>query len=240
MNKNKFISRNNLIIFCDNFNEPINDYIDIINNHTTIFFGISFNNDISLLPSNITTIIFDSDSHFNQEIKDFPYNIKKILFGDEFTKSLDFFSESLEEIEFYFTSKFDLDLSNLPISVKKITLGNLYSKSLNYLPPNLEYLKLSSNYNQDIKYLPPKLKHLYFEKAINYGTISSNLIQQFYKYEIVNLPNNLIEITFPKKYKYPIENIPKSLKILRIDEDYEFIEKLKKEYPNVKIYYNKN
>jgi len=72
INNNYFICRNNLIIFTDYFNEPLNDYIEIINKYDTIFFGKLFNQDISILPPSINIIIFDSDSIFNQEIKDFP------------------------------------------------------------------------------------------------------------------------------------------------------------------------
>jgi len=71
INNNYFICRNNLIIFTDYFNEPLNDYIEIINKYDTIFFGKLFNQDISILPPSINIIIFDSDSIFNQEIKDF-------------------------------------------------------------------------------------------------------------------------------------------------------------------------
>ena len=154
MNNLEYISRNNLIIFRDNFNEPLDDYIDVINQHDKIFLGLSFNNDISILPPNITTIIFHTESSFNQEIKDFPCNLKKIVFGKNFNKPLDYFPASLEELEFEPSSMFDHDLYNLPQSVKKITLGINFSKSINHLPSNLEYLKISTWYNEEIKVFP--------------------------------------------------------------------------------------
>ena len=105
----------------DDFNEPLNNYIETINKHKTIIFGKSFNQDISILPPNITVIIFDSDSIFNQEIKDYPYNLKKILFCDNFTKSIEYLPDSLEELEFYSTSQFNSDLSNLHVNKKNNT-----------------------------------------------------------------------------------------------------------------------
>jgi len=218
INNNYFICRNNLIIFTDYFNEPLNDYIEIINKYDTIFFGKLFNQDISILPPSINIIIFDSDSIFNQEIKDFPINIKKILFGNNFTKSLEYFPESLEELEFYPQSLFDSDLSNLPISVKKITLGINYSKELNNLPTGVEYLKLSDNYNLNIKVFPSKLRYLYFygfgfDKFLHSSSTNNTESENYYKY-----------------------NLTKSLRILKINSNYEFIDKLKKDYPNIKIF----
>ena len=230
-------------MFKDDFNDRLDDYIHIINNHDTIFFGKSFNNDISILPPNITTIIFHSESEFNQEIKDFPYNLKKIVFGKYFSKSLEYFPVSLEELEFEPESIFDNDLSNLPPSVKKITLGTNFSKPINYLPTNLEYLKISTLYNEEIKVFPNKLKHLIFYENNtnkNYSQTWNNTTEieiKYYKFEIKNLPHNLIEIKYPQKYSYPIENLPQSLKILKINDDYEFKKNIKKSFPDVKIYY---
>jgi len=252
INNKKYISRNNLILFNDDFNDRLDDYINIINEHNTIFFGKSFNNNISILPPNITTIIFHSESEFNQEIKDFSYNLQKIVFGKNFSKSLEYFPVSLEELEFEPQSVFNNDLSNLPPSVKKITLGRNYSKPLNYLPFNLEYLKISSSYNEEIKVFPQKLKHLIFyedfytDKKIyiedvctskNYMWYNLTQIDKNYEFEIKNLPPNLIEIKYPEKYSYPIENLPQSLKILKINGDYQFKKNIKKSFPDVKIYY---
>lgn len=228
MNDNKYIGRNNLIVFKDDFNEQLDNYINIINKYDTIFFGKSFNYDISILPPNITTIIFHSECDFNQEIKDFPYNLKKIVFGKIFYKPLDYLPASFEELEFVTESLFDCDLSNLPPSVKKITLGTNFSKQINYLPSNLEYLKISSSYNEEIKAFPNKLKHLIF--------YNDDFKKKNYEFEIKKLPQNLIEIKYPQNYSFPITELPKSLKILKINKSYQFKEYIKKNFPNVKIY----
>lgn len=255
--KKNFICRNNLIIFIRDFNEPLNNYIEIINNHDTIFFGRLFNKDISILPPNITCIIFSSDSEFNQEIKDFPFNLKKIFFGNKFNKNLEYLPNSLEELEFYSFSEFNNDLSNLPTSIKKITLGKNYSKELNNLPSNIEYLKLCSNYKHNIKVFPVKLKYLNFyeyDKDDNiyndfYRKQSSSTSYEHYSYNtnnilhinfnISNLPDGIIEIVYPKNYLFPIENLPNSLKIIKINFNYKFIEKLKNDYPHI-IFLNKS
>ena len=240
INNKKYICRNNLILFKDDFNDRLDDYIHIINEHDTIFFGKSFNNDISILPPNITTIIFHSESVFNQEIKDFPYNLKKIVFGKEFTKSLDYLPASLEELEFEYCSEFNYDIFNLTPSIKKITFGQNYSKPLNCLPSNLEYLKISSLYNEEIKVFPQKLKYLIFYKDTptnDYYADNTTQINEYYKFEIKNLPHSLIEIKYPHKYSYPIENLPKSLKILKINDNYQFKKNIKKSFPDVNIYY---
>lgn len=239
----KYITRNDLIIFDNNFNDPLFEYIDIINNHKTIFFGIAFDSDISAIPPNITTIIFDTRSRFNQEIKDISFNIKKIIFGFSFNKNLDYLPDSIEEIEFYYDSTFNSNLSNLPNSLKKLTLGHRFSQSINSLPSELEYLKLSSCYNQEIKIFPQKLKCLYFynnkpseyfDHDIRANNFNNKLIN-FYNWDLINLPNNLIEIKYPEEYKFPIKKIPDSLKIINIHADYKYLTKLQQNYPSVKI-----
>lgn len=235
----KYISRNNLILFVDEFNKPLDNYIDVINKHCTIFLGISFDNDISILPPNITTIIFHSASIFNQEIKNLPCNLKKIIFGLYFNKSLDYIPVGLEELEFKSSSIFNCDLSNLPSTIKKITLGNIFSKSINNLPFNLEYLTISTLYNEEIKILPQKLKCLiFYEDMIDHYQSNSSLVSdKNYKFEIVKLPSSLIEIKYPQNYSYPISNLPKSLKTLKINYNYKFKNKIEINFPNVKIYY---
>ena len=230
----KYVSRNNLIVFRYDFNDKLDNYLCEINKHDTIFLDKYFNNDISILPPNITTIIFHSLSEFNQKIKDFPYNLKKIVFGIKFTKSLDYLPSSIEELEFDINSIFNNDLSNLPQSLKKITFGKNFTKSINNLPSNLEYLKISTLYNQEIKIFPKKLKYLIFYKNNLFVTKKE---EENYQFEIKNLPNSLIEINYPNKYSYPIENIPQSLKILKINYDYEYQKNIKENFPDLKIYY---
>jgi hypothetical protein len=245
MNNDKYIERNNLIVFKNNFNEQLDNYIDIINKYDTIFFGKSFNNDISILPPNITTIIFHSECNFNQEIKDFPCNLKKIVFGKNFSKPVDYLPASFEELEFVPDSLFDCDLSNLHPFLKKITLGNNFSKSINCLPANLEYLKISTLYNKEIKVLPNKLKHLIFYDNDNDNDFEKNCFiynstyckKKNYKFEIKKLPQNLIEIKYPQNYHYPITELPESLKILKINYSYQFNNDIKKNFPHIKIYY---
>ena len=240
MDKINYISRNDLIIFRDTFNEPINDYLEIINTHKTIYFGKAFNSDISLIPENITTIIFDPDSLFNKEIKNLHFGVVKIVFGNKFNQKLEYLPDGIEELEFNPKSIFNSDLSNLPSSIKKLTLGSQYNLSLNCLSYGLEYLKICSLYNQEIQVFPHNLKYLFFYEFITYAY--NNLDNDYkpkknsYEREITNLPQNLIEIRYPNNYQYLIKKLPKSTKIIHIASDYKFINDLKNNYPDIKIY----
>lgn len=241
MDKINYISRNDLIIFRDTFNEPINDYLEIINTHKTIYFGKAFNSDISLIPENITTIIFDPDSLFNKEIKDLHFGVTKIVFGNNFNQKLEYLPDGIEELEFNPESIFNLDLSNLPSSIKKITLGSQYNLPLNCLPFGLEYLKICSSYNQEILVFPNNLRYLFFYKfnidRYTFGDFNDDKqIKYSYDWKITNLPQNLIEIRYPNNYQYLIEKIPESIKIIHITSDYKFMNDLKNNYPNIKIY----
>lgn len=244
MDNEHYISRGNLLIF--NNNEPLNNYIDILNKYKIIYFGNIFNQELSNIPENIETIIFSEDSIFNQEIKNLHSNLKKIHFGNNFIKSLDYLPDSLEEIIFNSESLFDSDLSNLPKSIKKIILGYKYSKSLNYLPSGLEYLKLCGLYNQEIKVFPNNLKYLEFYyyncNRYRYGgeyiPPYEKLQAGFYNYKLENLPENLIEIKYPTHYEFQIKKIPKSLEVIRINYNYKYINDLKKDFSNINIYTN--
>lgn len=239
MNKKNYISRNDLIIFNNEFNESLIDYVEIINKHKIIHFGIKFNLEISIIPDNISTIFFDNESKFNQEINNLNFNVNKIIFGDNFNKGLEYLHDGIEELVFTPTSIFNSDLSNLPNSLKKLTLGSNYNLQLNSLPSGLEYLKIDSLYNQEIKVFPPKLKYLFFYdlcKNVEYNNLYQIDIKEKYNFPIKNLPPNLFEIKYPQKYSHPIEKIPNTLKIIHISIHYKFIEDIEKNYPNIKIY----
>lgn len=243
MDKKNYISRNDLIIFRNTFNEPINDYLEIINTHKTIYFGKSFNSDISLIPENITTIIFDPDSLFDKEIKDLHFGVIKIVFGNNFNQRLEYLPDGIEELEFNPESIFNSDLSNLPSSIKKITLGSNYNLPLNCLPSGLEYLKICSSYNQKIQVFPNNLRYLFFYKfnidRYTFGDFNNDdekIKKYSYDWKITNLPQNLIEIRYPNNYLYLIEKIHESTKIIHLPSNYKFINNLKNNYPNIKIY----
>ena len=233
MDKLNYVVRNNLFMMFDiDSNDNLNNYVKIINNCDTIFFDKKFNRDISSLPPSILTIIFNSTSVFNQEIKIFPYNLKKIVFGNKFNKSLEYFPDSLEQIEFCQDSEFNSDLSNLPRSLKKITLGKYFTRHLNCLPSELEYLKICSLYAEEIKTFPKKLKYLIFYRLVdnNYAYYEKKTICN-----IDNLPNELIEIRYPVNYNHPIKKLPQSLKIIGIDCNCEFLDELKSDFPNITL-----
>lgn len=241
MNEINYISRNDLIIFRNEFNESIYDYIQIINTHKTIYLGRKFNLDISLIPENISTIIFDPDSLFDQEIKDLNVNVKKIIFGNNFNKRLEYLPDGIEELEFRQESIFNSDLSNLPNSIKKITLGYNYSLPINCLPSGLEYLKICSLYKQEIKVFPKNLKYLFYytfnDNRYSFPDIYNNSeINDLFNFSLLNFPQNLIEIRYPENYQYLIEKLPESIKIIHISKNYKFIQELKNNYPYTKIY----
>lgn len=239
MNNMNYISRNDLIVFRDDFNEPIINYLEIINTHKTIYFGIKFNMDISLIPENITTIIFNQNSLFNKEIKNLHSGVKKIVFGNNFNQNLDYLPDGIEELEFYPESLFNSDLSNLPSSIKKITVGGNYNLSLNCLPNGLEYLKICSSYDKEIQVFPTALKYLFFYN-VNFTVWNVNEydkpISKEFIYPIPNLPQNLIEIKYPRNYSHPIDKLPTSIKIIHLPNDYKYIKDLKNNYPYIKIY----
>ena len=224
----KLYTRSNVLYLCNN-NEPLVNYQDKIKNPkiNTIIFDRNFNECISgVIPDNITTIIFNSESLFNNEINNLPTNLKKIRFGNYFSQSLDFLPTGLEELEFAQESTFRCLVDNLPSSLKKITFGKYFNIPINNLPYDLEYLNIESNsFMQELKNLPPNLKYLYLYNGPDY----------YYLKQINSIPSKLVEIQYPWNYQHPILNLPESIQTIQVNYTYKYLQELKSQYPNKKI-----
>lgn len=235
-NKKEFYNlRNNILFYNKNYSNGIDiiksnfdEFIEISKNCDTIILGEIFSSDISKIPPNIKNIFFENNMFdiFNKEIQ-FPYGIKKIRFGDNFNYPLDNLPSSLEELEFSQDSQFNQLIDNLPCMIKKITFGKYFNAPLNNLPPNLEYLSIQSDiFSFKLNNIPTGLKYLYFSSNSSYS----------YDKIIEGFPEGILEIGYPFEYNYEIDNLPKSIKIVRVSNEYKYLDKLKLLYPDIKIF----
>jgi hypothetical protein len=223
----KFYRRGNIFYMRDNFTEELGNFTEEINGCVTIFISRSYNCSISLLPDSIENIVFDDNSVYDLPVENLSHNVKTIKFGKYFARPLDNLPDSLESIEFSGNSMYNLPLDNLPSSIKKITFGKNFNTPIRNLPNNLECLKiLSKCFSLELKNLPSGLKYLYFYDEIDL----------IYDKEINCLPDGLIEIRYPYYYSYEIKNLPESVRVIRVSTCYKYLDELKNNYPNKKIY----
>jgi hypothetical protein len=96
-------------------------------------------------------------------------------------------------------------LDNLPVNLKTLKIYTSdFNRTLNNLPSGLEVLELQNNiYNHVLSNLPLSLKSLSIKLIINYTT----------KCEIINFPNQLIELSLAL---VRIDDIPESVEIVDI------------------------
>jgi hypothetical protein len=201
--------------------------LDKSENIDTLFFDTNVQDrELTNIPENIKTIIFNDNSKYNSPLNSLPNEIKKIKFGKFFTMPLDNLPDSLEEIEFADESEYNIPLNNLPSSLKKITFGKNYNSSIDNLPYGLEFLNIKSiRFNTKINKFPQKLKKLFFSER-----------DYYFEHEITNLPEELEEIRYPYDYQFEINSLPKSIKIVRVSSIYKYVDKLKSNYPDIKIF----
>ena len=73
-----YIIDDNKIIFSDEFNEPLTEYISLISRQSVLYFGNNFNQELTYIPQNITKIIFGKK--FNKSLENLPDTLESIIF----------------------------------------------------------------------------------------------------------------------------------------------------------------
>ena len=132
----------NKITFDKNYNET--SFCEIIESHNMIndtkideiYFGINFNQDISLLPSFIKKIDFDYWSKFNHKIDFLPKSLTHLKLGYYFNQSL----------------------NNLPKGLTHLTLGYWFNQPIDNLPEGLTHLTLPKYYKHPLDHIPKNCK----------------------------------------------------------------------------------
>lgn len=190
---------NNIFIFKSNFDEPIDDYVNIMLNYNKLIFS-NYDDPFMAIKENnkIENIIIspysnDNPSKFNQKIT-IPNNITQVFFGHGFDEIVNL-HESITHLIFGYDFNQEVILSN---SLTFIFFGYSFNKIIT-LPESITYLILSDCFDQKID-LPKNLIYLNFGYKFN---------------KIINLPPNLLYLTIPSTFD---ENIilPQSLITLHI------------------------
>ena len=141
------LNNKNKIIFNDNFNEPLDNYLlNILQNYQIVIFGMNFNQNIDYLPDNIEILVLSSE--FNKPVLKWPSNLKVLKF---------------DACDYFFNGycKFNHKLVNLP-NIKELMIGTFYNHNIDDLPDSIEklYFTRSTHFNHPINKLPKNLKYI--------------------------------------------------------------------------------
>lgn len=202
------LENNRKIIFNNNFNSDLTEFLPIISTVPEIIFG----------------------TKFNQSVNNLPEGIKRITFGPKFNKSISQLPSSVEYIKL--SSKFNLSLNNLPVNLKYLEIGGAFKKKILNLPEGLLELNLKVIYDSSLPvYYPSSLKKLSFDNMALFLTL--NLDVNPFK----NLPEGLENLKMSGLiFPHYFQNLPSTITTMRIDffgED-EILPQLP---PNLKILY---
>lgn len=222
-----YILRGITIEFFHNFNEPLDDYYDIIDGMKYLGFKeyyedsgehnfatySEFNRKIRRLPPSLTHIHFGNC--FNSKVN-LPNELTHLYFGDDFDEKIEY-PDTLTHLRF--GEKF-----NQPITLPGNLTHLIFSQSNNYchvlvLHDKITHLKV----NFPISKLPKKL--LYFSGHIGPNMHFPNTLiflcvrySENYMYD--NLPNNLESLVIRGDINNSaLDNLPNSLKRLFINLD---------------------
>jgi hypothetical protein len=147
------------IIFCDKFDQPINDYIP--DSVTHLKFGRSFNCPIlNCIPDSVTHLEFGL--LFNQPIKDcIPNSLKHLKFGNFFNQSAQrCIPNSVTHLRFgkYYGQSIK---NSIPDSVTHLVFGKYFNKSIeNRIPHSVTHLTLGTKFDKFKTPLPESITHL--------------------------------------------------------------------------------
>ena len=215
-NQIKYIIRNKTIKFNDDFNEPLDDYGEILSNYKIVEFGLLFNKPIEHLPDSLTHLTFGW--YFNKSVL-LPNSLIDLIFGNFFNQSV-----LLPNSLIYLTFGWHFNQSVLlPNSLTHLTFGYAFDKNIR-LPTFLTHLICNKNFNKNIE-LPENLLFIkIFNPTIEIIEKIPNSVKELWIYcfhnsslRLDNLPNSIEKLEMYCCDDYQIIT-PASLKCLKIND----------------------
>lgn len=141
--KNKYVSNNNEIIFNPRFNEPLDDYYEIIKAHSILKFSDDYSR--------------NNPSSFNHPIYKLPNTLTCVFFGHSLNQHVNL-SNSLVFVSF--GCCFNYPIVFLPNNmIKRLSFSHYFNQPIVF-PQKLIHLTLGYNFNQKV-WLPETLEFLF-------------------------------------------------------------------------------
>lgn len=220
-----FIIQDDKIIFSDDFNSQLDNYIQLISTQPILYFGNNFNQELVCLTPNIKTIILGKK--FNKSLEHLPETLESIIFvpESEYYYPLNFLNNNIKEL--ILGDSYDTKIKKFPFHLEKLRLSSDYIYEIDEFPPNLKYLDIGSSYNYPLINLPPCLETLIidgkFNQLINYPFELKHLVfkpKSEFAHELLNLPPKLIYLEITHNYFLPIHKLSENIKCLSLGDYY--------------------
>jgi len=176
-NQNPIQIQEDKIIFNEYFNEPLYQYIKLLTLKDTIVFGNEFNQNLAMLPTNITKIYLGKN--FQKSLIDIPSSVKIIIFANDslFVGSLDYLHNDLEEL--VIGDNYNLTINKLPYNLKNLVLGKKFESKIFNFPPKLKYLDIGKSYTHSLNNLPNELETLVINGKYNSQILYPSNLKHF-------------------------------------------------------------
>jgi hypothetical protein len=230
---------NNTIRFIRDFNEPLDNYLHLIQQCDEVWFVNSFNQPFNNLHDHIKKITIEN-KEYNQPITKLPSQLEEFHFHTEFydfpNDEIFEFPKTLKKIGWYCfgCENLEINLKMLPDNLESLTLGiEFESEDLHHFK-NLTELTIDiEDFDEPLDNLPNTIKTLYilsgvYTQPLNNlpnGLIELHFNSEYdcvpYALDLDNLPQSLEKLILPGKYKGNLDNLPSNLKYLEISYDYE-------------------
>lgn len=167
-----------------------------------------------LVVPNLTQLIFEDDSEFDDSVDNLPKSLTHLRFGKKFSRrSVDHLPDSLTHLEF--GEAFNQPVDNLPAGLISVKFGKKFAQSIDSLPHGLKSLKLCNKYRQLITSLPSSLQHFEFAQHDR----RFELWEGVYRNEILEVaefPSSLESLTGDCFSKENLKIFPPGLKHLHL------------------------
>jgi len=213
------------LIFNEFFNEPLYPFIKILILKDIIVFGSEFNQNLSMLPSNVSKIYLGRN--FQKSIIDISSSVKSIIFANDslFIGSLDYLHNDLEEL--VIGDNYNIPINKLPYNLETLVLGRNFDPKIFSFSQNLKYLDIGKSYTHSLNNLPDNLETLIIGGKYNSQIIYPNNLKHFiisedseFTLELKDLPNSLVYLSIQNNYTQQISNLPESLLCLVLGDYY--------------------
>ena len=130
-----WIWNEDILVFKPEFNKPLNDYINIIQNYDILIF--SNYSDIAICIKTNNQYIYEFKkyflkSNFNQKVNNLPSSLKKLTFNEDskYDKELNCLPKKLELLQLPFEYK--LEIKNVPNGLNKVICSEDYEYINNF------------------------------------------------------------------------------------------------------------
>ena len=213
------------IVFNDNFNEPLINFINILSLCKIVVFGRDFNQNLSVIPNNIEKIFLGRN--FKKSVIDIPISITSIIFANDsiYSNSIDYLHNNVKEL--ILGDNYNITINKLPNSLLNLVLGKNYCLKIKEFSQGLTYLDIGDSYYEPLDNLPDNLNTLVIGGIFNNFIRYPNNLKHFtirssslFDRELDNLPKSLIYLSIQNYYSNTIKNMPNTILCLSLGDHY--------------------